>query len=80
MGEFFEYFVSGVLFTVMIVGVPGLAIYLGMKVADWSYRNWLGWITGILLFRLLMVFLPQLIEQIPGVGWKFIRQLKGSDY
>lgn len=47
------------------IGAAAVAIWVGMECAARSYRNWLGWVSGLVLFVLLACLLEWLGYPMP---------------
>ncbi|MBD9558444.1 hypothetical protein [Ensifer sp. ENS03] len=45
------------------------SIWGGLKVAERSERNWLGWLAGLLIFIAFAMVLGT-FQRLPGIGWR----------
>ncbi len=62
---------SSLLYWLSIFLSFGISIYCGVKVADKSKSNLLGWLVGFGLFIIIGGFGGLLIRDIPGIGWRY---------
>lgn len=70
VANFFEAYVAGLCWGVLIIGIPGLALWLGMTVSSWTYQSWRGWVAGVGSWAGLSWLAHYLFSSIPGVGWR----------
>ncbi len=62
---------SVALFWGTAIATFGMALYGATKVVGLSGSNFWGWIVGLVIFIFFAVVSGLLIEEIPGVGWRY---------
>lgn len=63
----------GTMFVPLVAGIAG-----GMKVAERTRRDWLGWIVGVVIV-LAGIMTGNLARDIPGVGWRIEKMEEEAD-
>ena len=73
VGGFFEEFIARALNFGVPIAAAAAGFMGGVKVAERTKQTWLGWVAGIAFFMFLGVGSYFVIEQIPGVDWRYER-------
>jgi hypothetical protein len=73
VGGFFEEIIARALNFGMPIAAVAAGFMGGAKVAERTKQTWLGWVAGIALFMFIGAGSYFVIEQIPGVDWRYER-------
>jgi hypothetical protein len=71
VGAFFEQFVATVLWIVLAFAPIWLAAWIGAVVYEKIGSKIIGWLAGITTYFAIVTCSMLLVQQIPGVGWRF---------
>lgn len=67
---FFQSYLAIVLYYAGFLSAMGAGIWSGVRAADRSGRNWLGWCAGLLCAVVVYAFFEGVIDEMPGVKWR----------
>lgn len=69
--SFFLWWITEALYFPIILGPAAAAIFAGIKIAERTGKNWLGWVLGLAMLFIFGGVAIGIVGSIPGVGWRF---------
>ncbi|RSB82466.1 hypothetical protein EFR00_30435 [Rhizobium sophoriradicis] len=61
----------------IVIGAFVCAIWGGVKIAERTQTNWVGWATGLAIF-VAFVMVMGTFQRLPGIGWR-MKAMSNSD-